>query len=85
MTNLLIAGAGFLGSEIAQQATPDFNVTTLTKSGGDGSLACDLSSESEIKKLRENIPLPYLIIHCASSGSGGPNAAGAGEIGRAHV
>lgn len=74
MTNLLIAGAGFLGSEIAQQATPDFNVTTLTKSGGDGSLACDLSSESEIKKLRENIPLPDLIIHCASSGRGGPDA-----------
>ena len=74
MTNLLIAGAGFLGSEIARQAAPDFKVTTLTKSGGDGSLACDLSSESEIKKLRGKIPAPDLIIHCASSGRGGTEA-----------
>ncbi|MDA7880986.1 NAD-dependent epimerase/dehydratase family protein [Akkermansiaceae bacterium] len=74
MTNLLIAGAGFLGSEIARQAAPDFHVTTLTKSGGDGSLACDLSSEDDIKNLRETIPAPDLIIHCASSGRGGPEA-----------
>ena len=74
MTNLLIAGAGFLGSEIARQATGEFNVTTLTKSGGGDSLACDLSSESEIKSLREKIPAPDLIIHCASSGRGGPEA-----------
>ena len=74
MTNLLIAGAGFLGSEIARQAAADFHVTTLTKSGGDDSLTCDLSSECDIKSLRDKIPTPDLIIHCASSGRGGPEA-----------
>jgi len=74
MTNLLIAGAGFLGSEIARQAKDEFHVTTLTKSGGHESFACDLSSETEIRNLREKIPSPDLIIHCASSGRGGPEA-----------
>ncbi|MEJ6580939.1 MAG: NAD-dependent epimerase/dehydratase family protein [Akkermansiaceae bacterium] len=74
MNHLLIAGAGFLGSEIARLAAPDFLVSTLTKSGGDGSLACDLSDPSAIRNLPARIPTPDLIIFSASSGRGGPEA-----------
>ncbi len=74
MTHLLIAGAGFLGQEIARLAAPTYRVTTLTKSGGDSHLACDLSSEAAIQELAGRIDPPELIIHCASSGRGGPEA-----------
>lgn len=74
MKHLLIAGAGFLGSEIARLASSDYRVTTLTKSGGDGSLACDLSSRADVQHLAANIDPPDLMIHSASSGRGGPEA-----------
>lgn len=74
MTNLLIAGAGFLGTEIARLASPELHVTTLTKSGGDGSLACDLSSRKAMEALSTQIPNPNLIIFSASSGRGGAEA-----------
>jgi len=74
MTHLLIAGAGFLGSEIARLAAPDFHLSTLTKSGGDGSLACDLANPAAIQNLPSQIPTPDLIIFSASSGRGGPEA-----------
>lgn len=72
--SLLIAGAGFLGSEIARLAKPNFTVHTLTKSGGDGSEACDLSNDDEIARVANLLPAPDFIIHCASSGRGGPDA-----------
>lgn len=74
MNDLLIAGAGFLGSEIARLAVPNFRVSTLTKSGGDGALACDLSNPAAIQNLPSQIPTPDLIIFSASSGRGGPDA-----------
>lgn len=74
MSHLLIAGAGFLGSEIATLSAPDHRVTTLTKSGGDDSLACDLSSPEALRSLAKTIESPDLIIHCASSGRGGVEA-----------
>lgn len=70
---LLIAGAGFLGSEIARRA-PGYQIFTTTKSGGADSLACDLSSRSEVRALAGPVPSPEVIIHCASSGRGGPDA-----------
>jgi len=74
MNHLLIAGAGFLGSEIARLAAPEFHVSTLTKSGGEGSLTCDLSDPAAIQNLPSQIPTPDLIIFSASSGRGGPEA-----------
>ena len=70
---ILIAGAGYLGSEIARQASA-FDVITLTKSGDDSHEACDLSSPDQVEALAQNHPQPAVIIHCASSGRGGPEA-----------
>lgn len=71
--SLLIAGAGYLGSEIADLAH-DYHVTTATKSGGDGHEACDLSSPEQVSNLASKIPNPAVIVHCASSGRGGADA-----------
>ena len=70
---LLIAGAGYLGTEIANLAT-GYRVTTSTKSGGNGHEACDLSSSEQVSKLSEKFPNPEIIVHCASSGRGGAEA-----------
>lgn len=70
---LIVAGAGYLGSEIARQASA-FEVVTVTKSGGSPDEACDLSSATEVTQLAERHPGPSVVIHCASSGRGGPEA-----------
>ena len=72
-SSLLIAGAGYLGSEIANLAI-DHQITTFTKSGGDGHEACDLSSSEQVSHLSRKIPPPEVIVHCASSGRGGVEA-----------
>ena len=72
--SLLIAGAGYLGSEIARLAKGQFTIHTLTKSGGEDSHACDLSDDAQIAKIAKLFPAPDLVIHCASSGRGGPDA-----------
>lgn len=71
--HLLIAGAGYLGSEIASLAS-DYHVITATKSGGEGHEACDLSSSDQVNSLARKHPAPQVIIHCASSGRGGAEA-----------
>lgn len=71
---ILIAGAGYLGSEIARQATPHHDVITVTKSGDDSHEACDLSDPPQVSALAKKHPSPDVIIHCASSGRGGPDA-----------
>ena len=70
---LLIAGAGYLGTEIARQAS-SHQVVTVTKSGGEGHEACDLSSAQEVAALAATHPDPEVIVHCASSGRGGTEA-----------
>ncbi len=72
--HLLIAGAGYLGQEIARQAKSIYDITCLTKSGDTDSIACDLSDLSQLKALAVNTPTPDTIIHCASSGRGGAEA-----------
>jgi len=72
--HLLIAGAGYLGSEIQTQAAASHQITALTKSGDNDSTPCDLSDESQVEALAKNIPTPDTIVHCASSGRGGPEA-----------
>ena len=70
---LFIAGAGYLGQEIARQAN-SFQVVSATKSGGHSHEACDLSSPAQVEALAKKHPSPQIIIHCASSGRGGPPA-----------
>lgn len=71
---LLIAGAGYLGCEIARQASGTHLVVTLTKSGDESHEACDLSSPGQVAALAQKIPSPATVIHCASSGRGGAEA-----------
>lgn len=71
---LIIAGAGYLGQEIALQAHHHFQVLTLNKSGTDADLTCDLTSPTDVAKIAAQHPNPTAIIHCASSGRGGPSA-----------
>ena len=72
--NLLIAGHGYVGRELARQATKvGHEVTALSKSGGDGARACDLSNCASVLTLADAVA-PGTIIHCASSGRGGADA-----------
>jgi nucleoside-diphosphate-sugar epimerase len=70
---LFIAGAGYLGMEIARQAS-DRQVVTATKTGDASHHGCDLASSGQVKTLAHKIPKPAVIVHCASSGRGGPEA-----------
>ena len=69
MARLLIAGYGFLGRALeARFAGAGWKVYKLSRSGGEGALACDLSSERDVAALSGEYDL---IIHCAASGGGG--------------
>jgi nucleoside-diphosphate-sugar epimerase len=70
--NLLVCGHGYLGQAISRDfLAAGWNVTALSRSGDDGSLACDLSSKEDVASLAVK---PDFIIHCASSGRGGAEA-----------
>jgi nucleoside-diphosphate-sugar epimerase len=73
---LLIAGVGYLGSEVQRQAeNSGWEVIGITKSGGDNQLACDLSSLDAVTTLAKSLDVqPTAIVHCASSGRGGADA-----------
>lgn len=77
-SSLLIAGVGYLGTALQRQA-PDAGWLPLgiTKSGGSGLHACDLSSATAVNQLAQHLQetqQPSAIIHCASSGRGGAEA-----------
>ena len=73
--HLLIAGHGYLGQEAARQASrTGWHVTTLSMSGEDRALACDLSSPDQVEHLRSRIEPPAAIIFTASSNRGGSDA-----------
>ena len=72
MPTLLLCGHGYLGQAIAREfLTADWSVTAVSRSGDDGSLACDLSSADDVASLDGQ---PDFIVHCASSGRGGAEA-----------
>lgn len=72
--SLLIAGNGYLGQEIADQALAlGSQVTTLNRSGEGADLACDLTDGSAVAALAESIS-PTHIVACASSGRGDTEA-----------
>ena len=72
---LLIAGHGYLGQEVARQASgTGWHVTTLSRSGDDRALPCDLSNPDQVEQLRAGIEPPATIIFTASSNRGGSDA-----------
>lgn len=69
MARLLIAGYGFLGQSIKSLFTVSgWSVETLTRSGEDGAISCDISLSKSVDLLQGEYDL---IIHCAASGGGG--------------
>lgn len=72
MPNLLLCGHGYLGRAISRDfQAAGWDVVPLSLSGGDGALACDISCREALDSLALR---PDLVIHCASSGRGGPDA-----------
>ena len=64
---LLIAGSGYLGKEIAKQASQTgYNITEITLSGKKNTISCDITKINQIKK----IPKHSSIIYSASSKRG---------------
>lgn len=73
--HLLICGHGYLGQAIATAAEArGYEVSTSSLSGGNGSHTCDLGSQESVDMLSSMIDPPDAIVHCASSGKGGPPA-----------
>lgn len=72
--HLLIAGHGYLGQEVSQQArTSNLKVSTLTRSGEGADFACDLTDRCAVEHLAEQIS-PTHLLACASSGRGDSEA-----------
>ena len=72
MARLLIAGYGFLGEALKNHfAAAGWVVDTLSRSGANGSIACDLSSPDAVTRLDGEYDL---IIHCAATRGGGADS-----------
>ena len=68
---LLLVGHGYLGQAVAREFRDrGWEVTTVSLSGGDGSIACDIGDPEAVAKL----PLADFMVHCAASGRGGAEA-----------
>ncbi len=68
---LLLIGHGYLGQAIARVfGECGWEVATVSRSGGDGSLSCDVGDGVAVSQL----PGADFIVHCASSGRGGAEA-----------
>ncbi len=75
MKTLLVIGAGYIGAELVRQARlSGWKVYPVTKSGENGSIKADVTSQDCLKCLKENASKIDVIIHCASSGRGGVEA-----------
>lgn len=72
---LLLCGHGYLGQAISREfLAADWRVTTISLADSVADHSCDLSQATEVEALARNIPSPDFIVHCASSGRGGPPA-----------
>lgn len=68
---LLLVGHGYLGQAITREfRDKGWEVATVTLSGDDGSIACDIGDPAAVGKL----PPADFIVHCAASGRGGADA-----------
>jgi nucleoside-diphosphate-sugar epimerase len=65
---LLLIGNGYLGQAVTREFRENgWEVTPVSLSGGDDSLACDIGDPEAV----ENLPAADFIVHCAASGRGG--------------
>lgn len=72
---LLIAGHGYLGQAVSEQArASNWKVTTLSKSGEGADFGCDFTESKALKELAQAVEPPTHILASASSGRGGPEA-----------
>lgn len=68
---VLILGAGYLGGEVGVRLKKNGDrVFSVTKSGGEGAMACDVSDPVAVGLL----PDVDAVVHCAASGRGGVEA-----------
>lgn len=68
---LLLIGHGYLGQAITREfQSHGWEITAASLSGGDGTLACDVSDAAAVRDL----PKTDFIVHCAASGRGGAEA-----------
>lgn len=68
---LLLIGNGYLGQAITCEFRGHgWDVTTVSLTGGDGSISADIGDANETGKL----PAADFIVHCAASGRGGEDA-----------
>ncbi len=73
--HLLLIGHGYLGQAITGRfRAAAWQVTAISLSGGDGAVAGDVSDPSAVRQLRETLPAPDFIVHCAATGHGGAEA-----------
>lgn len=65
---LLLVGHGYLGEAIADRFRAEgWEVAAISLSGGDDSIACDISQRGAVQQL----PDADAVVHCAASGRGG--------------
>ncbi|MES2922927.1 MAG: NAD-dependent epimerase/dehydratase family protein [Verrucomicrobiota bacterium] len=68
---LLLIGHGYLGQAVTREFRDHgWDVSTVSLTGGDGSISCDIGDPEAVKKL----PPADFIVHCAASGRGGVEA-----------
>jgi nucleoside-diphosphate-sugar epimerase len=68
---LLLIGNGYLGQAVTREFRENgWEVTPVSLSGGEGSIACDVGDPEAVAKL----PPADFIVHCAASGRGGAEA-----------
>lgn len=81
--HLLVCGHGYLGQAISREfLAAGWTVTAVNRAETDrgnpapqlSEQAADLSDAGSIRRLAGAIPAPDFIVHCASSGRGGPDA-----------
>ena len=73
--HLLVAGNGYLGQAVSEQARAlNWTVTTLSKSGENSDHAADFTDPQALQDLAKEIAPPTHILASASSGRGGPEA-----------
>ena len=73
--HLLIAGNGYLGQAVADQARQrGWQFTTLSKSGDHADHECDFTDQQTLRDLSKKISPPTHLLASASSGRGGPQA-----------
>ncbi len=68
---LLLIGNGYLGQAITREfRAHGWDVSTVSLTGGDGSIACDIGDPQAVGEL----PRADFIVHCAASGRSGADA-----------